>query len=148
MSCDNHSCIFKDFNTFKFKSNFLPLSLPRLLLSALILEHEVNTKRGEVEPSPPSLSSVDLTGNDPKYYPGRIIPQQPMFLCALARALESNPGLRASHQHWTTMLTCALPYLGKSLTTVVKVAIKALCANVDYLAEVYSVQNENKLKTK
>ncbi|KAI5703359.1 hypothetical protein M8J75_010863 [Diaphorina citri] len=125
----------------------LQIQLLKLLLSALILEHEVNTKRGEVEPSPPSLSSVDLTGNDPKYYPGRIIPQQPMFLCALARALESNPGLRASHQHWTTMLTCALPYLGKSLTTVVKVAIKALCANVDYLAEVYSVQNENKLKT-
>ncbi|KAL1459039.1 hypothetical protein WDU94_011052, partial [Cyamophila willieti] len=114
-----------------------------LLLSALILEHEVNTKRGEPEPPLPSLSDLLGGGGEPKYYPGRIIPQQPMFLSALARALESNPGLRMSHQHWTTMLTCALPYLGRSLTNVVKVAIRSVCANVDYLAEVYSLHNEN-----
>uniref|UniRef100_A0A8D9B3L0 Protein dopey-1 homolog n=1 Tax=Cacopsylla melanoneura TaxID=428564 RepID=A0A8D9B3L0_9HEMI len=72
----------------------LQIQLLKLLLSALILEHEVNAKRGELEPALPSLSDLLGGGGEPKYYPGRIIPQQPIFLCALARALESNAGLR------------------------------------------------------
>lgn len=45
--------------------------------------------------------------------------------------------MRHLHQHWTTLVTSSLPFMGSSLTSVVTSVIHQLCSNIEHLASYY-----------
>jgi len=45
--------------------------------------------------------------------------------------------MRHLHQHWTTLVTSSLPFMGPSLTSVVTSVIHQLCSNIEHLASYY-----------
>ncbi|KMQ93130.1 protein dopey-1-like protein [Lasius niger] len=45
--------------------------------------------------------------------------------------------MRHLHQHWTTLVTSSLPFMGSSLTSVVTSVIHQLCGNIEHLASYY-----------
>lgn len=53
--------------------------------------------------------------------------------------------MRHLHQHWTTLVTSSLPYMGLSLTQVVTSVIHQLCCNIEHLASYY-VNDETTLR--
>lgn len=108
-----------------------------------MLEHEVNQRKGEGEESKLSHDSTHGNG-ELRYITGRAIPQQPMLLAAILRALEAPGRASYAHTHWTALVTCALPYLGSALTRVVTAVVKQLCANVEQLSRAYNpVESES-----
>lgn len=121
--------------------------LLRLLLSLIILEHEVDNSRHR-DNTAGTDSYTDLTGdnvetNDVRYLSGRPIPMQPMFVTALGAALHPSARMRHSHINWTSLVTSSLPYLGPALVNVVSVTVRQLCANIETLAEVYADNTKN-----
>lgn len=55
--------------------------------------------------------------------------------------------MRHLHQHWTTLVTSSLPFMGSSLTLIVTSVINQLCCNIEYLASYY-VNDESLLTSK
>lgn len=45
--------------------------------------------------------------------------------------------MRHLHQHWTTLVTSALPFMGQSLTQIVMAVVSELCSNIEKLALFY-----------
>ncbi|XP_046668094.1 protein dopey-1 homolog isoform X3 [Homalodisca vitripennis] len=110
----------------------------RFLLSLIMLEHEVNQRKGESEAETKESHSGEL-----RYVSGRALPQQPMLLAAILRALEAPGRAACAHTHWTALVTCALPYLGAALTRVVTAVVKQLCANVEQLSKAFNPSDSN-----
>lgn len=50
--------------------------------------------------------------------------------------------MRHLHQHWTTLVTSALPFMGQSLTHVVINVINQLCYNLEKLAQCYEANSK------
>lgn len=121
--------------------------LLRLLLSLIILEHEVDNSRHRgnnvVNDSYTDLTGDNVEGTDVRYLSGRPIPMQPMFVTALVAALHPSARMRHSHINWTSLVTSSLPYLGPALVNVVSVTVRQLCANIETLAEVYADNTKN-----
>lgn len=121
--------------------------LLRLLLSLIILEHEVDNSRHRgnnvVSDSYADLATDNVEGTDVRYLSGRPIPMQPMFVTALVAALHPSARMRHSHINWTSLVTSSLPYLGPALVNVVSVTVRQLCANIETLAEVYADNTKN-----
>lgn len=121
--------------------------LLRLLLSLIILEHEVDNSRhrgnNAVNDSYADLAADNVEGTDVRYLSGRPIPMQPMFVTALVAALHPSARMRHSHINWTSLVTSSLPYLGPALVNVVSVTVRQLCANIETLAEVYADNTKN-----
>ncbi|XP_008187338.1 protein dopey-1 homolog isoform X1 [Acyrthosiphon pisum] len=121
--------------------------LLRLLLSLIILEHEVDNSRHRgnnvVNDSYADLAADNVEGTDVRYLSGRPIPLQPMFVTALVAALHPSARMRHSHINWTSLVTSSLPYLGPALVNVVSVTVRQLCANIETLAEVYADNTKN-----
>ncbi|KAK3917430.1 Protein dopey-1-like protein [Frankliniella fusca] len=134
------------------------IQLLRLLLALLILEHQIEHQRGEVNVqqnlqtgsapaslnSPGSLNGGDVSvsvsqkNSELKYLPGRPVPQQPMFVAAILSALRMQGQMRSLHQHWTALVTCSLPFMGHSLAHVVLCVVRQLCDNLRALAPLYA----------
>lgn len=120
------------------------MQLLRLMLSLIMLEHQIGAQKGEEIGSsnlPTTLSSPsrvphNLTGNTLKYVTGSPIPQQPMFLASIISALKLDH-MRHLHQYWTTLVTSSLPFMGPSLTHIVTSVIHRLCCNIEQLASYY-----------
>lgn len=71
------------------------------------------------------------TPTNTKYLPNCLISQQPMFLYAVLKALQSDH-LRHLHRNWTNLVTSALNcFTFGSLTNIVISTIHQLCANID-----------------
>lgn len=121
--------------------------LLRLLLSLIILEHEVDSSRHRgnnvLNDSYTDLTGDNVEGTDVRYLSGRPIPMQPMFVTALVAALHPSARMRHSHINWTSLVTSSLPYLGPALVNVVSVTVRQLCANIETLAEVYADNTKN-----
>lgn len=121
--------------------------LLRLLLSLIILEHEVDNSRHRgnnvVTDSYADFAGDNVEGTDVRYLSGRPIPMQPMFVTALVAALHPSARMRHSHINWTSLVTSSLPYLGPALVNVVSVTVRQLCANIETLAEVYADNTKN-----
>lgn len=101
-----------------------------------MLEREVNSRRGNSNENESTTTGNTSTngssgverqdsfsgGGELKYISGRVIPQQPMFLAAITKALEQHGQSRYSHTHWTALViiffTEALFLLDLSLMTV------------------------------
>ncbi|XP_067010621.2 protein dopey-1 homolog [Anabrus simplex] len=109
------------------------VQLLRLLLALIMLEHQVNLQKGD-----DSKDSLKIPANQQKYVAGVAIPHQPMFLAAILTALKLDH-MRHLHQHWTTLVTSALPFMGQSLTLIVMSIVNQLCCNVEKLAKYYGV---------
>ncbi|KAH0955706.1 hypothetical protein HN011_002395 [Eciton burchellii] len=119
------------------------IQLLRLLLALIMLEHQCNSQKGEETnptassiPNSPTRIIPNLIGNSLKYIAGAAISQQPMFLASILSALQLDH-MRHLHQHWTTLVTSSLPFMGSSLTSVVTSVIHQLCSNIEHLASYY-----------
>ncbi|XP_039275981.1 protein dopey-1 homolog [Nilaparvata lugens] len=138
-------------------SEAFQVQLLRFLLALLMLEHEVNSRRGssgggsEGGAEQQTASSATSAGEQQQhqqqrrgseagevhYVAGKVIPQQPMFLAAIVKALEQQGRACYSHTHWTALVTCALPYLGPALTRVVTTVVRLICANIEAVSKAY-----------
>lgn len=124
------------------------IQLLRLLLAVIMLEHQVNCQKGDGESPAVSKDVVHtsslskLSANQLKYIAGHVIPQQPMFLAAVLSALQQDH-MRHLHQHWTTLVTSALPFMVQSLTHVVMSVVNQLCCNVEKLSKFYGVSSQS-----
>ncbi|XP_043286527.1 protein dopey-1 homolog isoform X2 [Venturia canescens] len=121
------------------------IQLLRLLLALIMLEYQCGAQKGDetvpstttpATPTTPTRSMTNLTGNSLEYVSAAPIPQQPMFLASILSALQLDH-MRHLHQHWTTLVTSSLPYMGVSLTQVVTSVIHQLCSNIEHLASYY-----------
>lgn len=76
------------------------------------------------------------TPTNVKYLPNCPISQQPMFLSAVLKALQSEQ-LRPLHSKWNDLITSSLNcFTFGSLTNIVISVIHQLCANVDVISRV------------
>ncbi|XP_020283145.1 protein dopey-1 homolog isoform X2 [Pseudomyrmex gracilis] len=143
----NDPFVDNDVNKCKYRASdhteAFQIQLLRLLLALIMLEHQCSSQKGEEVnpttsfiPSSPTRNSSNLIGNSLKYLPGVAIPQQPMFLASILTALQLDH-MRHLHQHWTTLVTSSLPFMGLSLTSVVTSVIHQLCNNIEHLASYY-----------
>ncbi|XP_025266125.1 protein dopey-1 homolog isoform X1 [Camponotus floridanus] len=143
----NDPFIDNDVNKCKYRASdhteAFQIQLLRLLLALIMLEHQCSSQKGEEInpttssiPSSPTRTSPSLIGNNLKYISGAAIPQQPMFLASILSALQLDH-MRHLHQHWTTLVTSSLPFMGSSLTSVVTSVIHQLCSNIEHLASYY-----------
>ncbi|XP_050446319.1 protein dopey-1 homolog isoform X1 [Cataglyphis hispanica] len=143
----NDPIIDNDINKCKYRASdhteAFQIQLLRLLLALIMLEHQCSSQKGEEInpttssiPSSPTRTLPNLIGNSLKYVSGAAIPQQPMFLASILSALQLNH-MRHLHQHWTTLVTSSLPFMGSSLTSVVTSVIHQLCSNIEHLASYY-----------
>ncbi|XP_070151430.1 protein DOP1 homolog isoform X2 [Polyergus mexicanus] len=143
----NDPFIDNDVNKCKYRASdhteAFQIQLLRLLLALIMLEHQCSSQKGEEinsttssMPSSPTRILPSLIGNSLKYISGAAIPQQPMFLASILSALQLNH-MRHLHQHWTTLVTSSLPFMGASLTSVVTSVIHQLCSNIEHLASYY-----------
>ncbi|XP_024938328.1 protein dopey-1 homolog isoform X2 [Cephus cinctus] len=119
------------------------IQLLRLLLALIMLEHQCGAQKGDEvgpptpsSPTTPTKGAPNLIGNSLKYIPGASIPQQPMFLASILSALQLDH-MRHLHQHWTTLVTSSLPFMGSSLTQIVTSVIHQLCCNIEHLSSYY-----------
>ncbi|KYN13865.1 Protein dopey-1 like protein [Trachymyrmex cornetzi] len=144
----NDPFIDNDVNKCKYRASdhteAFQIQLLRLLLALIMLEHQCSSQKGEEInsatspiPSSPTRAS-NLIGNSLtlKYVSGAAIPQQSMFLASILSALQLDH-MRHLHQHWTTLVTSSLPFMGPSLTSVVTSVIHQLCNNIEHLASYY-----------
>lgn len=111
-----------------------------------MLEHEVNQRKGDGEDK--TSSGEPHSSGDLRYVSGRPLPQQPMLLAAILRALEAPGRAAYAHTHWTALVTCALPYLGGALTKVVTSVVKQLCSNVEQLSSAYDPPEDQTVRYK
>ncbi|XP_076753567.1 protein DOP1 homolog isoform X2 [Xylocopa sonorina] len=136
-----------DVNKCKFRASdhteAFQIQLLRLLLALIMLEHQCSNQKGEeicppttATPGTPTKNIPNIMGNSLKYLPGALIPQQPMFLASILSALQLDH-MRHLHQHWTTLVTSSLPFMGSSLTSIVTSVIHQLCCNIEHLASYY-----------
>nr|XP_050849506.1 protein dopey-1 homolog isoform X2 [Vespula vulgaris] len=143
----NDPIIENEINKCKYRASdhteAFQIQLLRLLLSLIMLEHQCSIQKGEEIgvmtssiPSTPTRSVSNLTANSLKYVPGIPIPQQSMFLNSILSALQLEH-MRHLHQHWTTLVTSSLPFMGSSLTSIVTSVIHQLCYNIEHLASYY-----------
>ncbi|XP_053397950.1 protein dopey-1-like isoform X3 [Mercenaria mercenaria] len=77
----------------------------------------------------PSLKNV-------RYNMGHPIVQQGMFVSGVLSALKQTHTSHM-HRHWVTMVTSALPYMGKYLPGIVMTVVSQLCRNIEALAAHY-----------
>lgn len=91
-----------------------------------------NGSNGVHDGSPTRLGPS--TPTNVKYLPNCPISQQPMFLSAVLKALQSDH-LRPLHSKWTNLITSSLNcFTFGSLTNIVISVIHQLCANVDQIS--------------
>lgn len=121
----------------------IQVQLLRLLLSVIKLEFEVTCQKGEE--SIKSVTTQDGSSSSPtrvspstptnvKYLPNCPISQQPMFLSAVLKALQSDH-LRHLHRNWTDVITSSLNcFAFGSLTNIVISVIHQICSNIDQIA--------------
>ncbi|XP_012258853.2 protein dopey-1 homolog isoform X2 [Athalia rosae] len=142
----NDPVTHNDVNKCKYRASdhteAFQIQLLRLLLALIMLEHQCGVQKGEETtptlptPSTPTRTAPNLTGSALKYIPGAPLSQQPMFLASILSALQLDH-MRHLHQHWTTLVTSSLPFMGSSLTQIVTSVIHQLCYNIEHLASYY-----------
>lgn len=125
----------------------LQIQLLRLLLSVIKLEYEVTAMRGDDPTKSPAAQTAEngLSGSptrlgpstptNVKYLPNCPISQQPMFLSAVLKALQSDH-LRHLHRNWTDLVTSSLNcFTFGSLTNIVISVIHQICSNLDQISK-------------
>ena len=71
-----------------------------------------------------------------KYASTLPIVQQGMFLSCILSAFK-QPHMCHMHKQWIAMVTSALPYMGRALSSIVMCVVSQLCKNIETLASEY-----------
>lgn len=137
---------FNELSDERLHAESLQIQLLRLLMSVIKLEYEVTNLKGDDAPGTKSPNTETGANGSPtrlgpstptnvKYLPNCPISQQPMFLSAVLKALQSDH-LRHLHNKWTDLITSSLNcFTFGSLTNIVISVIHQLCANIDQIAK-------------
>ncbi|XP_060598596.1 protein dopey-1-like isoform X2 [Ruditapes philippinarum] len=117
------------------------IKLLDLLLVMIMLEEQVRKFQSAPESTPtsewdrlkvnyqPSMKNV-------RYNMGHPIVDQGMFVSGVLSALKQSHTSHM-HRHWVSMVTSALPYMGKYLPGIVMTVVSQLCRNIEALAAQY-----------
>ena len=127
-------------------SDSFQANLLKLVLVLIILEEKIRIAKNE----PDSVIQPGVTGTDMdklrmpavRFITNRPIVTQSMFLCAVLSALKQHHRTDM-HRHWLTMVTSAMPYIGRSLANILVPVINQLCKNIEIIAELYELDNFN-----
>ena len=124
------------------------VKLLKLILVLILLEDQIRKARGESDSSlllPPEWEKPKLNFQPSlsfvRYVQSRPVVYQGMLLSAVLSALKQQH-LCHMHRHWVTMVTSALPYMGRALGHVVVTVVNQMCRNIELLAIRYQ-QDEN-----
>ncbi len=119
------------------------VKLLKLVLVLILLEDQIKKARGESDSSlvlPPEWEKPKLNFQPSlsfvRYVPSRPVVYQGMLLSAVLSALKQQR-LCHMHRHWVTMVTSALPYMGRALSHVVVTVVNQMCRNIELLAHQY-----------
>ncbi|KFV77568.1 Protein dopey-2 [Struthio camelus australis] len=127
----------------------LQIELLKLLQVLIVLEHHLGQTHEEQENQPDlskewqqALNFQQAIGAMQYIYPHPIT-SQGLFVSAVVRGLQPEYG-HGMHPTWVGLVTCSLPYFGKSLGWTVAPFVVQICKNLDELVKQY--ENET-LKT-
>jgi len=124
------------------------VKLLKLVLVLIILEDQIRAAKSETHDAStlappdwdktkvsfqPSLSTV-------RYIQSRPIVYQGMLLSAILSALKQQH-LTHMHRHWVTMVTSAMPYMGRALAHTLVPLVNQLCKNIELVSELYELDN-------
>jgi hypothetical protein len=124
------------------------IKLLDLLLVMIMLEEQVRKFQSAPESTPtsdwdrlkvnyqPSLKNV-------RYNMGHPIVHQGMFVSGVLSALKQSHTSHM-HRHWVSMVTSALPYMGKYLPGIVMTVVSQLCRNIEALAAQYESDGKSR----
>ena len=119
------------------------VKLLKLILVLILLEDQIRKARGESDSSlllPPEWEKPKLNFQPSlafvRYVQSRPVVYQGMLLSAVLSALKQQH-LCHMHRHWVTMVTSALPYMGRALSHVVVTVVNQMCRNIELLALQY-----------
>uniref|UniRef100_A0A8C6JEK1 DOP2 protein n=1 Tax=Melopsittacus undulatus TaxID=13146 RepID=A0A8C6JEK1_MELUD len=120
----------------------LQIELLKLLQVLIILEHHLGQTPGEQENQPDlskewqqALNFQQSIGAMQYVYPHPIT-SQGLFVSAVVRGLQPEYG-HGMHPTWVALVTCSLPYFGKSLGWTVAPFVVQICKNLDELVKQY-----------
>ncbi|KAJ8315121.1 hypothetical protein KUTeg_007271 [Tegillarca granosa] len=141
---------FNEDNLHQSANETFQIRLLNLLLVMIMLESGIEKGEGDSEVSTPSGTpewerpKINFRTSllNAKYNGSLPIVQQGMFASCVLSALKQSH-LRNIHRHWIALITSALPFMGKSLSTLVLPIVAQLCRNTEALALEYEIDPEN-----
>ncbi|NWQ74826.1 DOP2 protein, partial [Columbina picui] len=120
----------------------LQIELLKLLQVLIVLEHHLGQTHEEQENQPDlskewqqALNFQQAIGAMQYVYPHPIT-SQGLFVSAVVRGLQPEYGY-GMHPTWVGLVTCSLPYFGKSLGWTVAPFVVQICKNLDDLVKQY-----------
>uniref|UniRef100_A0A8C4UEE6 DOP1 leucine zipper like protein B n=1 Tax=Falco tinnunculus TaxID=100819 RepID=A0A8C4UEE6_FALTI len=120
----------------------LQIELLKLLQVLIVLEHHLGQTHEEQENQPDlskewqqALNFQQAIGAMQYVYPHPIT-SQGLFVSAVVRGLQPEYGY-GMHPTWVGLVTCSLPYFGKSLGWTVAPFVVQICKNLDELVKQY-----------
>ncbi|NXC46418.1 DOP2 protein, partial [Penelope pileata] len=120
----------------------LQIELLKLLQVLIVLEHHLGQTHEEQENQPDlsrewqqALNFQQAIGAMQYVYPHPIT-SQGLFVSAVVRGLQPEYGY-GMHPTWVSLVTCSLPYFGKSLGWTVAPFVVQICKNLDELVKQY-----------
>ncbi|KAJ7427747.1 hypothetical protein WISP_04234 [Willisornis vidua] len=120
----------------------LQIELLKLLQVLIVLEHHLGQSPEEQENQPDlskewqqALNFQQAIGAMQYVYPHPIT-SQGLFVSAVVRGLQPEYGY-GMHPTWVGLVTCSLPYFGKSLGWTVAPFVVQICKNLDELVKQY-----------
>ncbi|NWX86242.1 DOP2 protein, partial [Nothoprocta pentlandii] len=120
----------------------LQIELLKLLQVLIVLEHHLGQAHEEQENQPDlfkewqqALNFQQAIGAMQYVYPHPIT-SQGLFVSAVVRGLQPEYGY-GMHPTWVGLVTCSLPYFGKSLGWTVAPFVVQICKNLDELVKQY-----------
>ncbi|XP_053930266.1 protein dopey-2 isoform X2 [Cuculus canorus] len=120
----------------------LQIELLKLLQVLIALEHHLGQTHEEQENQPDlskewqqALNFQQAIGAMQYVYPHPIT-SQGLFVSAVVRGLQPEYG-HGMHPTWVGLVTCSLPYFGKSLGWTVAPFVVQICKNLDELVKQY-----------
>ncbi|XP_074662898.1 protein DOP1A-like [Tubulanus polymorphus] len=121
----------------------LQIRLIKLILVIIILEDCIRVQKGEGDTLPvtnpdwerPKVN-FQLEASTFRYMQSLPVAYQGMFISAALSALKQQH-MSNMHCHWMNMITLAMPYMGRSLGSIVISVVNQLCRNIELLAVQY-----------
>ncbi|NWH71330.1 DOP2 protein, partial [Piaya cayana] len=120
----------------------LQIELLKLLQVLIVLEHHLGQTHEDQENQPDlskewqqALNFQQAIGAMQYVYPHPIT-SQGLFVSAVVRGLQPEYG-HGMHPTWVGLVTCSLPYFGKSLGWTVAPFVVQICKNLDELVKQY-----------
>ena len=135
---------FNEDNMDRYTSDSFQAKLLKLVLVLIILEEQIRIAKNEADTTTVhAMSGMDIDKMkllSIRFNANRPIVTQSMFLCAILSALKQHHHTDM-HRHWLTMVTTSMPYVGRSLASILVPVINQLCKNIEIIAELYELDN-------